>query len=276
MKEVKRTNNYKKFKNLKGNRDVAPSRVRKIVESINKVGYITSPVIVNEKMEVIDGQGRLQALEYLGLPVEYIVHKGAGIEECLSMNIHQSNWTIRDYIKSYADRGNQSYMYTQKLIDDFADISILAVIMATQQTNKIQKKIYNGELLVSEYQYNIARERLEYLRQCLNRITYKNGSKSYLEFAILVCTTIDEIDLDRLQKKLEERNSIMKNWNSIATCLQSIEDIYNEKLSRPIFIYTEYRKSLIAKYGKKAIGRKDYIANEQNKLKVMKGEKGIQ
>jgi len=275
MKEVKRTNNYEKFKRLKGNREVSPTRIRKIVESINRVGYITSPIIVNEKMEVIDGQGRLEALKYLGMPVEYIVHKGAGIEECLSMNIHQSNWTIRDYIKSYADRGNQSYIYTQKLIDDFADISILAVIMATQETNKIQKKIYNGELLVSERQYNLARERLEYLRDCLKKMRYKNGSKGYLEFAILICTTIEEIDLNRLKKKLEERNAIMKNWNSIATCLQSIEDIYNEQLGYPIFIYTEYRKSLIAKYGNKAMGRNDYRKNQENKIKVMKGEKGV-
>ena len=52
MKEVKRTNNYEKFKRLKGNREVSPTRIRKIVESINRVGYITSPIIVNEKMEV--------------------------------------------------------------------------------------------------------------------------------------------------------------------------------------------------------------------------------
>ncbi len=275
MKKIERTNNYKGFKRLKGNREVSPTRIRKIVESINKVGYITSPIIVNERMEVIDGQGRLEALEFLGMPVEYIVHKGAGIEECLSMNIHQTNWTIRDYIKSYADRGMQSYIYTQKLIEDFADISILAVIMATQETNKIQKKIYNGELLVSQRQYELARERLQYLRKCLNEMTYKNGSKSYLEYAILICTTIDEVDLDRLYEKLKERNSIMKNWNSTATCLQSIEDIYNEQLGYPIFIYTEYRKSLYKKYGNKANGRKDYIKAQENKLKVMKGEKGV-
>lgn len=273
MKEVKRTNNYEKFKRLKGNREVSPTRIRKIVESINKVGYITSPIIVNERMEVIDGQGRLEALEYLGLPVEYIVHKGAGIEECLSMNIHQTNWTIRDYIKSYADRGMQSYIYTQRLIEDYPEISILAVIMATQETIKIQKKVYNGELLVSERQYNIANERLGYLRKVLNAMEYKNGSKSYLEFAILVCTSLEEVDLDRLYKKLKERNSIMKNWNSTATCLQSIEDVYNEQLGYPVFIYTEYRKSLYKKKGYRGV-RRDLMKKQENQIKVMKGEKG--
>lgn len=40
-KKIERTNNYKKFKKLQGNRDVSPVRVKKIVESINKVGYVT-------------------------------------------------------------------------------------------------------------------------------------------------------------------------------------------------------------------------------------------
>lgn len=67
-KKIERTNNYKIFKKLKGNRDVAPSRVRKIVESINKVGYVTSPVIVNEnvvrwEMKRIDLERNYEQLE---------------------------------------------------------------------------------------------------------------------------------------------------------------------------------------------------------------------
>jgi len=267
MKEVKRTNNYSMFKELKGNREVSPTRIRKIVESIRKVGYITSPIIVNEKMEIIDGQGRLKALEYLGLPVEYIEHKGAGIEECLSMNIHQTNWTMRDYIKSYADRGIQSYIYLNSLLDEYADISILGVIMATQDSTKVQKRIYNGELLVSELQYNKAKEKLDYLREALNVMRHKNGAKSHLEFAILICQMIDGIDLDRLKRKLEERNATMKDWNSVITCLESIEDIYNEGIGYPVFIVTEYRKTLYTKLAKLGNAGKGLTKSLKNRTK---------
>lgn len=34
MKEIKSTNKYEIFKELKGNREVSPSRVKKIIESI--------------------------------------------------------------------------------------------------------------------------------------------------------------------------------------------------------------------------------------------------
>ena len=67
MKESKfkiyETTSYSQFKTMEGNRAVKDGRVNKIVESINKIGYVLSPILVNEKMEVIDGQGRLSALE---------------------------------------------------------------------------------------------------------------------------------------------------------------------------------------------------------------------
>ena len=58
---INTTGDYGIFKRLKGNRTVTRSRVEKIKNSINKVGYIKSPIVVNEKREVIDGQGRCQA-----------------------------------------------------------------------------------------------------------------------------------------------------------------------------------------------------------------------
>ena len=54
MKEIKVTNEYEKFKKLKGNRAVTEKRKEKIKKSILKVGYITSPILVNDEFEIID------------------------------------------------------------------------------------------------------------------------------------------------------------------------------------------------------------------------------
>ena len=64
MKEVAtvyRTEDLSIFKTLKGNREVKENRKQTLIESIDKHGYITNPIIVNERFEVIDGQGRLAA-----------------------------------------------------------------------------------------------------------------------------------------------------------------------------------------------------------------------
>lgn len=45
-KQVLSTSDYSKFKRLSGNREISPLRVRRIVQSIVNVGYITNPIIV--------------------------------------------------------------------------------------------------------------------------------------------------------------------------------------------------------------------------------------
>ena len=72
-KKIYITKDYSIFKKLTGNRSTELERITKICDSIREVGYITSPILVNENMEVIDGQGRLEAFKELGIPVEYII-----------------------------------------------------------------------------------------------------------------------------------------------------------------------------------------------------------
>lgn len=48
-KYLLKTKDYNMFKLLTGNRDVQRPHVEKIKQSIKNVGYITSPIIVNEK-----------------------------------------------------------------------------------------------------------------------------------------------------------------------------------------------------------------------------------
>ena len=119
------TKAYDKFKRLTGNRDIPEDRISKIVESIQKVGWVRNPIVVNEKMEVIDGQGRLTALQRLGLPVEYIIAEGAGTEECIQMNMNMINWKLPDFIKSYAEQGNVNYQRLLSLMQLYQVIMIL-------------------------------------------------------------------------------------------------------------------------------------------------------
>ena len=55
--------NYDAFAKLPDNRDLSPGRLNKLIASISE-RYILNPIIVNEKMEIIDGQGRLNALRH--------------------------------------------------------------------------------------------------------------------------------------------------------------------------------------------------------------------
>ena len=71
---------------MRGNREIEESRVKKIKDSILKVGYITSPIIVNEKMEVIDGQRKnrgIKTIKFPGVEIAELIWYNICIETCM-------------------------------------------------------------------------------------------------------------------------------------------------------------------------------------------------
>lgn len=86
MYEINETTDYKAFHFLRGGRVPTEERIQKLMATIKKVGYIPSPVIVNENMEIVDGACRVKACERLALPVYYIIQKKAGIAESIALN----------------------------------------------------------------------------------------------------------------------------------------------------------------------------------------------
>ncbi len=241
-KEVFKTNDYSKFTKLNGNRRVDEARVLKIISSIEKVGYITSPIIVNEKMEVIDGQGRLEALKRLELPVEYIIQQGIGIEECIAMNIHQVNWKDRDYIESYANRGFESYRFLKELLDKY-NLNLMVLATALKQTSRIiSTTIRDGKLEITQEQYEKATERLNYAIKYRPYINKLPGSKTKLYQAVILCYDFEDVDNERLFEKITSSIRVLTPWHNIDECFVSIEEVYNRNLRQKVYIYTEYRK----------------------------------
>jgi hypothetical protein len=104
---------------MEGNREVTARRAREVRTSIERIGLIPVPIVVNEHLEVIDGQGRLEAISQLKLPVFYIIVPGLGLQDCVAMNVNTTPWRMIDYIKSYAETGNDNYKRLLKLINGY-------------------------------------------------------------------------------------------------------------------------------------------------------------
>lgn len=105
--EVYETDNYSVFKKLRGNRKMinSPKLKKDLLENGQQ-----SPIIVNENMEVLDGQHRLKELEDLGLPVQFIIREDTSKISVISINNTQRNWKDEDYLNFYADNGNPNYI----------------------------------------------------------------------------------------------------------------------------------------------------------------------
>lgn len=245
MKEVKQTTDYKMFKKLTGNRPVSDLRVKKIISSINTVGYITSPIIVNEKYEVIDGQGRLQALEELGLPIEYIVHEGIGIKECIAMNINQTNWSLPDYIDSYCQRGFDSYIKLKDLMRKYPEANLNTICTALFRIQSAPiVSVKDGTLTVTEEQYNRAVCALNYAYDLFNKLDRNSlkGSIYNLVQALILCYEYEDVNKTRLKNQVCEYIHLANAWIDTDTCLQEVENLYNRGVKNRVYIFTLFRE----------------------------------
>lgn len=241
---------YSKFSRLAGNRGVDEKRKNKIRQSIKKVGYVRSPIVVNEKLEIIDGQGRFEVLRELGKPIHYVIAYGAGVKECQWMNIGQTNWKTFDYIKSYAELGNESYVMLLKLIKDNEWMMIEEIYGAV--TNKIQAHGHCGKILqkgtfkMTKEEYAMAAKTIREFHEFMPIIRRIPGSTAVKVTAMMWILRNTTANHKRLYTVLN------KGFPKMSPCVDSrpdiflreISDLYNRGLSAKNCIYfeTEYKQ----------------------------------
>jgi len=115
---IEKTNDYSIFKSVNFNRD----KKRKHIESVKKMLIKDNllhlhPILVNEKMEVIDGQHRLEAARELNVPV-FFIKSDVSYEHILNSNLLQKKASLADVIKFYALKDRlRDYIELQKNVN---------------------------------------------------------------------------------------------------------------------------------------------------------------
>ena len=107
--EIKKTYNYELFKFHNANRKINKNHVENIKKSMQKK-FLVSPITVNEKFEVIDGQHRLIACKDLGKPIYYFINNNYSIKEMQRLNAINKNWTPSNYLNTGVALNNQNYI----------------------------------------------------------------------------------------------------------------------------------------------------------------------
>lgn len=230
---VQSTDNYDLFKKITLNRDTVDGHVRNLVKAINEQGNISeiSPVIVNEKMEVIDGQHRVLALEQVGLLVHYLVMDGTNINTVRQMNTLQRSWNAHDFAASFAAAGDTNYVRFLKLHEDYGfSFSILLSYINSKQQG-MYKRFNSGELFLNEERDADVRAHLDLLEQAIEMVPrFKNHRPFALAFKQISLNP--EYDHGRFMSKLKKYGEgILRNWSSTEEFLRGFEQIYNYKTS---------------------------------------------
>ena len=271
--KVYTTKDYSIFKRLVGNRDIPETRISKIVESIQTIGWVHNPIIVNENMEVIDGQGRLTALQRLKMPVEYIIAEGAGNKECIYMNMNMVNWKLPDFIKSYAEQGNENYQRLLSLMEKYAGGNLDIISTAVYRVSKSKHRdIKQGTLQLTEEQAKAAIPRLEFIKPILEKIDERKlpGSLVTLMQTLIYYFDYPEVDKDRLAYSVEKYIYNATPWVLNTDCEAEVENAYNYGLGLE-------KKICIAHLVKEERMRRQVELNKANQERAFeRTQKGVQ
>lgn len=244
---------YDKFQKLLGNRDLSRDRLSAIKESILRIGYQPSPIIVNEKLEVIDGQGRLAACESLNLPILYITKPGLNIDDCISMNIKMKNWVDADYINCYAARGYEPYKAMKEMLAEFPLLNWQQIysIGANTYGSLVREAMRNGKLQFESFAYT-QYERARWL-SAIKPILKDSGLNTNRAIETLI--RLDKYKLINQSRMLEaiEKYAHNPEFSSKRTkdTIYALNEIYNFNRKRKVYFADRYKETTEKLRGRK-------------------------
>lgn len=231
--KIQQTEDYNLFKRINGNRTLNKAQVSKLFTSIGERPELASaaPIIVNDKMEVIDGQHRFAALQKLGLPIIYLQIEGLSLEDVQMLNSATKVWTPLDYAKSYSEQGivdydiylafRKKYQLSHNILLSYLSIDSDADDMRgngnTVQTFRRGKfKVHDMEL---------AQRLCEQLSDV--QAYYNRGDSRPFAQAFKVAAMHPKYDHARMMAKIADRAAFLKDSPYAEDYMRQLEKIYN-------------------------------------------------
>ncbi len=244
VNKVYKTNKLEIFKPIVGNRPTNPMHIKRLSASIKQNGLLQNPIIVNEKMQVIDGQHRLSAAKLADSSIYYIIAKGYNLKDVQTLNLNQKNWNKKDFMDGYASMGIESYVKLKDFInynkvfnisDCIALCSNGAAIKSSSLSNKYRpslKKPINLKEVFEEgtwkgKDFKLAQENADKLKMI--QPYYDGYRRSTFIGTMLQLLKNDNFNFIQFLDKLKFQKNKLQDCTSVSQYKLLIEDIYNYK-----------------------------------------------
>ena len=227
--QVVQTKDYQQFNKAAGNRDVIQMHVQRLKTSMEKE-YLMSPIIVNEKMEIIDGQHRFEAARQLELPIRFIKVRGYALSQMQQMNAMSRKWSIIDHIKAYADLGNSNYAAMLDFINKNKGARPTALLRISLSIGgiRLQNRVKNGGLVFGAEQIEFAQKTADTLKR-ISQYYDKAYHRCFIAAIKKLMKKADIFDMEVFIDRIKVNRGMLYDCANVAQTLQMIEDIYNKR-----------------------------------------------
>lgn len=238
--QVYEEDDYTKFKRLDNNRTLTEQRLQKLIASISS-GEILNPIIVNEKMEIIDGQGRYEAKKRLGLPIQYVISRGAGIEDCQKMNRYNTKWSLVDYIYSYARSGNKNYIRFSEIMEQIKCAPTKTATFANMNGGVITDVVESGKLIFTEDDAYYTLENYGKFTDILDALLYKGRiNQNFILAAIIIFNYPGYQHKKMIEQCKKYRNTFVQTARRKDQVVE-LQRIYNINAKKKIYFEDYFR-----------------------------------
>lgn len=242
------TTDYSVFKSLIGNRDIEKRRIEQAKKGFLTAGKQLTPILVNEKYEVIEGQARLKAAKELEIPIEFIIKRGATVKDAILLNTTSTKWSITDYIKSYASQGNQNYKFLLEMIEThplFSPTATLILVSSNSSSGAFSSLVREGEFTLTIEDMIRVRKKIDFCYRFVTDINRLKGPKYYWIHALGFCYDSPLIDNEELKKKLLDYIYKLTPASNVMMAIEQLEWVYNYHSHREkIYISNLYKEHI--------------------------------
>jgi hypothetical protein len=193
--------------------------------------YFMSPIQVNEKMEVLDGQHRLAACTELGLPVHYFVSKGGNLRTVQVLNSNSKDWKIEDYMESYIEQGIKDYQTYKEFYQSYGfnhKVCLMLLLNRDASNSDDLRDFAEGNFRIKSVAK--AAETAEKINLCGQH--YDGFKRRNFIFALMKCLKKPKFNFDEFLKKLSYQSRKMVDCSQVEQYLELIEEIYNFKRNK--------------------------------------------
>lgn len=236
-----KTNDYSIFREIHGNRKINQGHVNRLKEAIERKNLLPYfPILLNEEMEVIDGQHRLTAAIQLGYDIYYEKVPGLRIEDVMSINTNSKSWGIRDFIDSWItlDKPDYDTLKTFMELYDMPPTISAALLMGStylQGGADVSRRVKSGEFKVGSLaQAEKIGDRLNELKKFAAFPVTKDRE---FVLAVTKLSKNEKFEFERLISKMQLHGLQIEKRPSEKYYLIQIEELYNWNAKIQIELY---------------------------------------
>lgn len=231
--KIYKTNDLDRFELMDSNRKPFESHIQRIIVNIKRFGMLCNPILVNEQMQVIDGQHRLIAARRNKGFVYYIVADGYSLEHVKALNLQQRNWSADDFLNSYAKLGIEDYIKVLEFKKRHEVFVIGACIKLCVQQSRQSIISDASKAKLSKFKDGLFKvgdmEKAEKYAECLKQIAeYFDGYCNNSFVAVMVTMLNKDIfKFKEFLSKLKLQPTTLVRCASAKQYKELIEKIYN-------------------------------------------------